>query len=130
MRYSDYAVQPSRKNYRKSNLVGASLIARDRLLRIFEIVSVLGFAETLEKFADRFLNLGLKSVEWFLAGHARKLSSPTIGHLNSKLVMVRNTIADEVASVADIDQFNRAKSLHNLVQLAFDYLDEFREKLD
>ncbi|PCI02592.1 MAG: hypothetical protein COB78_12725 [Hyphomicrobiales bacterium] len=129
MRFSDYAVQPSWKNHKKSNLVGANLIARDRLLRIYEIVSVLGYADTLEIFADRFLNLELKSVEWFLAGHTRKLNPNTVDYLQSKLVMVRNTTADEVANAADIDQFNRAKSLYNLVQLAFDYLDEFRKKL-
>lgn len=127
MRFSDYAVQPSWKNHTKPNLVGANLITRDRLLRIQEIVSVLGYADTLEIFADRFLNLELKSVEWFLAGHTRKLSPTTIDYLQSKLVMVRNTIADEVANAADIDQFRRAKSLYNLVHLAFDYLDELRK---
>ncbi|MBL4829400.1 MAG: hypothetical protein JKY55_05890 [Aliivibrio sp.] len=122
--------QPSWKNYRKSNLVGTNLTVRDRFLRIYEIVSVLGFADTLEIFADRFLNLGLKSVEWFLAGHAGKLSSPTIDHLNSKLTMVHNTIADEIANAADIRQFRGAKSRYNLLQTAFAHLDEFKEKLD
>ena len=79
--------QPSWKNYGKSNLVGASLLVRDRLLRIYEIVSVLGYADTLEIFADRFLDLGLKSVEWFLAGHAGTLNPNTVDYLQSKLVM-------------------------------------------
>lgn len=127
---SESRQKPSWKNHRKLNLVGANLIARDRFLRIYEIVSVLGFADALEKFADRFLNLGLKSVEWFLAGHARKLRPSTIDYLQSKLTMVHNTIADEIANAGDIRQFRGAKSRYNLVQIAFVHLDEFKEKLD
>ena len=130
MRHHEYVDQPSYKPQNSANLVGRNLVARDRLLRISEIMTVLGFADTLDQFADRFLGISKFDLDEFLSGDRRELPYSAIERLKWKLDIVHNTVADEIAGSSNKFELWPAQSRYNQVQTAHLHFEELTEKLD
>ncbi|MEP0942003.1 MAG: hypothetical protein ABJH63_15285 [Rhizobiaceae bacterium] len=129
MRYSQYAAQPTRQFRNLSNLVGSNLIARDRVLRIAEILQFLGFAENLEDVGSRFLNFDEINFHGFLAGRVWRLTTQQLDRLQTKLNIGSETTAYELQLAGNRTDWLVASSRNDLMQLAQNHFNEFREKL-
>lgn len=129
MRYCHFADQPTSNSQQISNLVGANLVARDRLLRILEIIKLLGFAETQPDFAKRFLNISNSHLKWFLTGRIREFNTNTLDRFQAKLNIGSETTAYELQNACSRIEWLIASTRNDLMQLAQAHFNEFRQKL-
>lgn len=89
----------------------------------------LGFAESLDGFADRVLGITRPQLDWFLSGKSRRLPLRAIKRLKWKLDIAHNTCAAEIEATTHKFAFWPARSRYNMVQNAFDHFDELVEQL-
>lgn len=106
-----------------------NLVVRDRLLRIAEIMKALGFASTLDKFADRFLAMSGDQLTAYLSRRVSKLPICAIATLRSKLDIVHNTCADEIANSSNERERRVAEFRDNLIQSAYVFYDAINRYL-
>ena len=126
MRYGQFADQPSSQSRRISKLVAANLVARDRLLRIIEIIKLLGFADTHGEFARRFLSVNL---QYFLRGLNKHLDPWVLDHLQAKIDIGSNTTAHEIQIARSRNERLIASTRNDLMQLVQVHYNEVRQKL-
>ena len=104
MRYNDIRSHQTNVIGNEIIQITDNLLIRDRLVRIANIVTVLGFAETEEQFAIRFLDLSKREFSDFVSGKVPFLKTHVKDTLARKLQICANTIADEKESCETIGQ--------------------------
>ncbi|MEP1261326.1 MAG: hypothetical protein ABJM17_19580 [Rhizobiaceae bacterium] len=118
MRYSDYVGEPNCASSPRDDYCDEQIVARENLLRIAEILTLLGFLHTPRYFAEFHLGLGPKHVEWFVRGNLRVIQPHTVRHLREKLSWIHEVLAQEVANATDTDELWLAQARYNLLQTA------------
>ncbi|MEP5178347.1 MAG: hypothetical protein ABJQ85_02135 [Rhizobiaceae bacterium] len=104
-------------------MANVQTVARENLLRIAEILTLLGFLHTPRYFAEFHLGLDQQHVDWFVRGNLQMIQLGTVRHLRDKLSFVHEVLAQEVADAADIHELWLAQARYNLLQTAFAHLN-------
>jgi hypothetical protein len=123
MRYEQIKANTIDRSSDTAEFIDEHPVPRDRILRIAEILTLLGFLHTPRYFAEFHLGLDQQHVDWFVRGNLRMIQPETARHLREKLSSVREVLAQEVADAADIHELWIAQARYNLLQTAFAHLD-------
>ena len=121
MRYAQISTQPNWKRKNRINLVGQQPVERQKLLRVAELLTLLGFLHSVEYFADFHLGLELDEAKRFVHGETHWVDASTVEHLRLKLNAVHDVLATQLA---DADEHERwlAQCRYNLLQIAYAHI--------
>ncbi len=122
MRYSDYAGATNVSIEPNCQVNERQPVERQNILRIAEILTLLGFLHTPRYFAEFHLGLEPNQVDEFVNAKHDWVEAKTIYHLQLKLDHVDNVLAQDVADAENTDQLWLAQARYNLLQTAFAHL--------
>ena len=122
MRLHEYQGQPSWKENNCVNLVDDHPIDIGKIMRIGEILVLLGFLHSRAYFGEFHLGFDPTGVELFVRGELDDVQPHTVHHLRLKLNAVHNMLASEIADAKDVDELWKAQARYNLLQTAFAHL--------
>jgi hypothetical protein len=98
-------------------------VKREDILRVAEVLTMLGFVHTPRYFAEFHLGLSPQFAEWFVKGNLKMAQPDVVQHLRDKLNAVHTVLAREVADAKDVWELWVAQSRYNLLQTALELLD-------
>ena len=122
MRHSDYARETNVSVEPNCHVNEHQPVERQNILRVAEILTLLGFLHTPRYFAEFHLGLKAYQVEEFLKAKHDWVEANTIYHLQLKLNSIHNVLAQDVADAENTDQLWLAQARYNLLQTAFAHL--------
>ena len=122
MRYAQISTQPNWKRKNRINLVGQQPVERQKLLRVAELLTLLGFLHSVEYFADFHLGLEPDEAAKFVLGETHWVEPSVVEHLRLKLNAVHDVLARELADADDEQQRWFAQSRYNLMQIAYAHI--------
>ncbi|MEP1208441.1 MAG: hypothetical protein ABJM29_10635 [Rhizobiaceae bacterium] len=96
---------------------------REHILRVAEVLTLLGFVHTPRYFAEFHMGLPPRFVEWFVKGNLKMIQPVVVKHLRDKLNAVHAVLAREISDAEDVWQLWVAQSRYNLLQTALELLD-------
>ena len=122
MRYAQISTQPSWKRKKRINLVGQQPVERQKLLRVAEVLTLLGFLHSVESFADFHLGLEPFEAKMFVHGETHWVEPSTVEHLRLKLNAVHNILARQLADADGEHERWLAQCRYNLLQIAYAHI--------
>ena len=122
MRYAQISTQPSWKRKKRVNLIGQQPVERQKLLRVAEVLTLLGFLHSVEYFADFHLALEPDEAQRFVHGETHWVEPSVVEHLRLKLNAVHDVLAKELANSDDEHERWLAQCRYNLLQIAYAHI--------
>ena len=121
MRYAQISNQPSWRRKKRINLVQQQPMERQKLLRVAEVLTLLGFLHSVEYFADFHLGLEPNEAKRFVHGETHWAEPSVVEYLRLKLNAVHDVLARQLAEADDNERW-LAQCRYNLLQIAFAHI--------
>lgn len=103
-------------------MVGQQPVERQKLLRVAEVLTLLGFLHSVKHFADFHLGLEPDEAKRFVHSETHWVEPSVVEHLRLKLNAVHDVLARELADADDEHQRWLAQCRYNLLQIAFAHI--------